>query len=197
MSSVLMGFVLDVLVLIFLGFTMYFALRLSKSLNNFRVDKKEMKALIGTLSKNIELAQNAIEGLKVTSHNSGKELQNLIHESRALFDELQIMNEAGNGLARRLETLAERRQGGTPQDLPDSDYAQEERPNSDRGTSFLIQDRDFEESDDDDFGEAGFGWNDGDDRDQNIPEDLQSQAEKELYRALQQNKKKRSAGGRH
>ncbi len=192
MSAELLSFVLDIFVLVFLGITIYYAMRLSKNLKAFRVQRKEMKGLVDELSRNITLAQSAVEALKSSGKSSGANLREQINEAAALTDELQLMNEAGNNLAKRLENLAERN-SRLAQSI---DVAKMEEPEIESSVAnavdepFLIQDRDFEDSSE----ETESGWGD-DDLAGDVPDELHSQAEQELYRALQRNQKKKSAGG--
>lgn len=190
MSGALLSIILDVVVLVFLGMTIYYAMRLSKNLSNFRVQRNEMKKMIDVLVKNIDQANSAIAGLKAAGKSSGENLQELINESVALTDELQLMNEAGNNLAMRLERLAEgsgSRGAGRESITPRSENI---------GSPFLIQDRDFEHPYEEE--EPASAWGDEDmdtDTDQDIPADLQSRAERELFQALRRNQQKKSSGG--
>ena len=191
MSTEFLSLILDFAVLTALSGTIYYALRLSKSLNNFRAHRNEMKTLIAELSKNINEAQGAIEGLKATSNIAADNLDDVLHESKKMADELKIINETSDSLANRLENLASKNrkltQGlGTPDayDFDDSDEDEEffddpKPANTDREPvdppSFFIQDRDFDDGEDGDTA-------------------LLSEAEKDLLEALQG--KKSSGGGR-
>lgn len=179
MSLTLLSTVMDFAVMAALIGTIYFALRLSKSLNNFRAHRNEMKALIAELSKNINDAQGAIEGLKATSNIAANNLDDVLHDSRRMAEELKLINETGENLANRLENLAAASASSYERssDIEDEEYYEElEAANTDDGPpqppSFFIQDRDFEEED----------AQDGND-------DFISEAEKELLQALKQNKK--------
>ncbi|GJL84374.1 MAG: hypothetical protein DHS20C02_01490 [Micavibrio sp.] len=201
MSGPLLSIVLDIVVLIFLGMTIYYAMRLSKSLNNFRVQRNEMKNLVAALAKNIDQANSAIAGLKAAGNSSGEKLQGLINESITLSDELQLMNEAGNNLAKRLENLAEGSSARSSSHISDEAIRKSEPDTSrdDIGAPFLIQDRDFEQPFDGAEGsEESSGWGDEDidlDVPQDMASDLHSRAERELFQALQKNLKKKSSGG--
>ncbi|MCD8497245.1 MAG: DUF6468 domain-containing protein [Alphaproteobacteria bacterium] len=58
--------------------------------------------------KNIDQANAAILGMKEASRSSGEHLQELIDQARLLTDELNLINQAGDSLAGRLENLAEK-----------------------------------------------------------------------------------------
>lgn len=235
MGSTAFSLGLDIVILIALGVTIYFALRLSKALNNFRNQRSEFNKLIRDLSKNIEAAQNSIDGLKQAGQSSGAELQRIISESKGLADELKLMNEAGNSLAKRLEKLAERNrrvaQGyeGRKADKFDADDfdddfideeednaflsenvasmdnyttgkngAGKDKPGLDRGDpppSFFIRDPEFDNDFDDDMAADDDSDEDVYDDDYESDDDVaafQSQAEKDLYNALKDNRKRKN-----
>lgn len=178
MNMEALGLMLDVVVLVCLGATIYFALRLSRSLGAFRENRKKLEELIAALSHNIDQANAAILNLRATGTKQTEKLQELVKESRALFSELQVMNEAGNNLAERLEKATDSKSS-----RPAPQPGEFTRPEP-----FLIHDRDFEESaeEDTDWGEE-----------EPLPPELQSQAEKELFRALRKIQKKPPASRRH
>ncbi len=188
MSTTILSLVLDIAVLTALAGTIYFALRLSSSLNNFRAHRNEMKSLIAELTKNINDAQTAIEGLKATSNIAADNLEDVLHDSRRMAEELRMINETSDSLANRLEGLASQKgvlgEGSEPSYF-DADEEEEffEEPraaNTDDGPieppSFFIQDREFDDAD-------------GDDNTDSANETFVSEAERELLQALQGRKK--------
>lgn len=179
MSMEVIGLVLDGLMLIFLAATIFVAWRLSDSLTVFRKTRKEMDGLVIELSRNIEKAELAITGLKGATRDSGRDLQKLVSEARALSDELQLMTESGDNLASRLERLAERNRdiaeriersggaaAGAPTRQPGIQRVQEEKRAA-LGPAFAIRDRDADASDD-----------------ETIDDGFQTRAERELFAAL-------------
>lgn len=203
---------LDIVILILLGITIFYAARLSVYLRAFRDGRSDLEKLIRNLSQNIDKAEEAIAGLKNATNSAGKDLQETINESKFLSDELRFMNEAGDNLASRLEKLAERNSelvelieesGGIGASVPYSekpkavrkepevfrDEAEEDFP-----AGFAIQDRDymedegFYEEEDDDFFFA--------EEEVDVPEGLHSRAERDLYEALHRSQRpKKKAGG--
>lgn len=205
------GQILDAVILILLCVTIFYAARLSMFMNNFRDNKAEFEVLMGNLSRNIQRAEQAITTMRMLAAESGSELDTAVKEAKFLSDELRFMTDAGDNLANRLEKLAERNRelidllenaGGIgPDTLTKAgnfsgrariapEAMEEERATPSSAPSFFkIQDRDFER---------------GDDADEPVwstPADtadkggFQSQAEKDLYDALQKGKKKSKAGG--
>ena len=176
MSADLLSIFLDFAVLIALTGTIYFALRLSKSLNNFRSHKNEMKKLMDELNRNINDAQNAIDGLKTASNHAATDLEDVLHDSRKMAEELKMINEASNNIADRLEGAVSNSKSASAPSYAAQDEEYFDEPdiaNTDEGPveppSFFIQDREFEDG-------AEF-------------ENELSEAEKDLYEAIQNNKK--------
>lgn len=202
MLTGILSLVMDVFVMAALGGAIYYTLRLSRSLDNFKASRDELKALVTDLSKNIDEAQRAIEGLKKTSNVAADNLDGVLHEARKMASEMKFINETSEGLAGRLEKLAERNrqiaEGLNPVSAAASAYAPDPdfpaRPHRAAASasvdmpSFFIHDRDFDEGQEP---SAPFG---GDD-DEGQPGAFASQAEKDLYEALQRNRKS-SGGGR-
>lgn len=185
MSPVLSLFI-DVLVLGGLATTIYFALKLSRNLNNFRDHRKEFELLIGELNQNIEHAYEALAALREGSSRSGRNMEEQLEEARALVDELKLMTQSGNNVADRLGEMADKTRNVTENIATSDDEVDEQLYKGletfEKGfdddyetPSFAIQDREFDEP----FEKEDDGH-------------LQSQAEKELFEALQRNKKKSS-----
>ena len=157
---------LDVLVLMGMGITIFFALRLSNALKNVREGREEFEALINQLNKSIARAHDTLLELKeVAQGSSGIQVQ--IEEARRLAEELKVTNKAQRS-ARAKDAESE----NYNEQLYNSLAAVEERSKADQDSApaFFIRDYDLE----DDGGEE---------------EEFQSQAEKELLQALKSNKK--------
>lgn len=105
--SIGLGLVLDILVLLCLGVTIFYASKLSVYLNSFRKSREDMDRFIKKLSKDITHAEHVVESMNVSAQETVEKLQSLVHEARFLSDELRFMNETGDSLANRLEKLAE------------------------------------------------------------------------------------------
>lgn len=201
MTGSLLSIVLDIVVLVFLGVTIYYTVRLSKSLNAFRTQRNEMKKMIDVLVKNIDEANSAIAGLKAAGKSSGERLQEMIEESARLLDELQLMNQSGNNLAQRLESLADgsasRSAALREEDIMRRHEISDFSARSGMGmdSPFSIQDRDFDQPYEEPVQESSPWGDDELDVADEIPSNLQSRAERELFEALARNRKKQSSGG--
>jgi hypothetical protein len=185
--------------------TVFYAFRLNTNLRHFRQGRAEMESLVNKLTANIERAEKAVEGLQVSARNSGIELDKKIKESKFLADELKFMGEAGNNLATRLEKLADRNRellngmeqfGGIGPASPSAPHkiigaiqgAVEAKPFHGARAApsvprdFIIQDREFEEDQDDDLVFE---------KELEIvsSQNFQSESEREFFEALQNGKR--------
>lgn len=167
-----------------LGATIFYAHRLSASLNNFRETRREFDKVMTELSRNIDDAERSITSLKAATRDTGQGLQKTLNDARGTASDLEIIIRSGEKLAHRLETLADRNRR-IAQGLEDpGEYTDDtapayssqtapaeepEIPARDRAPAFLIRDRDVDDDSD--------------------PQSLQSQAERDLYNALQKNRK--------
>ncbi len=107
MSSEFIGIILDFVVLIFLGATIYYVARLTKNLNAFKAHRSEFDGVIADLLSSIDQAERSVNTLKQVSAQEGIELDGLINQAKSMSDELKIINQAGESIAIRLEKLAE------------------------------------------------------------------------------------------
>jgi hypothetical protein len=98
----------DIVILAALGAIIFYCLRLSRQFNRLQADRKAFETLIQSLNVASARAEAAIRAIKEAAIGSGDALQDRINKSRALSDELEIMIQAGDSLANRLQTLAEK-----------------------------------------------------------------------------------------
>ncbi len=214
MGIELIGLVLNLVVLMFLGATIYYVVRLTKNLENFKAHRKEFDGVIADLLASIDQAERSVNTLKQVSAQEAGELDDLIQQAKAMSDELSIINQAGESMASRLEKLAEKnaqiaksaassKHSSSKQKHrveskitshvdDDNDYRSTlkkvNNPNVGSNSdfpSFMIQDREFGEDSSLDNEEDDF-----------MPDELKSHAERELLAALRSNKNNLSKGGR-
>ena len=189
--------IMDGLVLVLLAATIFYAARLSLSINNFRNSRKDMEKVLNDLSQTVNRAEAAIEGLRIAAREGGRDLQEKVNEAKALSDELQLMTRSGGNIANRLEKAVDvggatnstkpRRSSSPASSLPALPNALKENSPA-RGGGFAIRDSEFEREDDEESDED-------EDEEWSGSENLQSRAEKELFDALRKNKKRSDAGG--
>jgi len=186
MSIATLSLFLDVLILLGLVATIYFALKLSRSLRNFRKQRKQFESMMRELSDNIDKAHASLMMMRGGAGSFEADIGESLGEARALLDELKMMNQSGNNLADRLEQLASR-----------SRYSQASESYGDA----LDDDMLHENNDEDAFDEAIYGniaaleKHAEDDQAFSIQDrdfdssSAPSQAEQELVRALKHNKR--------
>jgi hypothetical protein len=102
------GLFLNVLILGALCVTIFYCLRLSRQFDQMRADRKVFEALIQGLNAASARAEASIKAFKEVAVGNGDILQDKINKSRAMVDELEIMIQAGDSLADRLQDLAEK-----------------------------------------------------------------------------------------
>lgn len=184
-------FLMDVSILVLLAATVFLAGKLTFSLRNFKESRFEMEGLVNRLTANIDKAERAVAGLQNAARNAGKELDEVISDARKMTDELKFMNETGNNLANRLEKLAEKNREliAKASEIPtpityrpeSTAQAMDRELEEELMSGFAIHDREYGESFDEEFDQPG----------------LQSQAERELFEALQSSKtRQRKSAGR-
>jgi hypothetical protein len=108
MNLELLGLFFDFVMLLLLIATITYSARLSLSLKKFRENRDVLDKMIGELNKNVQDAHHVIQDLQDAAKRSGGELQSVVDQAVVLSDELSLMNEAGNNLADRLGNLADR-----------------------------------------------------------------------------------------
>ena len=184
---------LNIILMILLGAVIYYARRLSESIAIFRDSRKELRALINDLTKNIDKAENAIKSMRRETDTSADDLHFMITKARALSEELQFIQESGDRLATRIEKAAEKSNAGRQKtrDIIDEEVhsskktGQSQTKKSPPSPMFNIIDREH-----DDIGNEHdipeFLTDDTD-----IPDNLKSQAERDLAMALRKQKKSR------
>ena len=106
--EIALQFIMDLVVLVALGVTMFYAMRLSNSLNAFKKNKAEFEETVRTLSVQIDNAYEAIGNLKQASGQIGDDFQESISDAKYMLDELRQVNEVSDSLAHRLEVLAQK-----------------------------------------------------------------------------------------
>lgn len=105
------GIIFDVILLAALGVVMYRAWQLSKQFAEMQANREAFEQLIQALNIATARAEGAITGLREAATESADGLQSKINAARALSDELEIMVQAGDSLAERLQDLAAKSRG--------------------------------------------------------------------------------------
>jgi hypothetical protein len=107
MSNDLVSLLLDVVILVFLGVTIVFVYRLTKGLEDFKKHRQEFDSTIANLLASIDQADHSVRMLKKVSAQEATNLEMSVAQAKALSEELRIITDSGEGMAKRLEKLAE------------------------------------------------------------------------------------------
>ncbi|MCB9964048.1 MAG: hypothetical protein H6855_02720 [Rhodospirillales bacterium] len=188
---------LNIILMILLGAMIFYARRLSDSISIFRNSRKDMELLIKDLSRNVDKAEAAIKSMRKETDTSADDLHFMITKARALSEELQFIQETGDRLANRLEKAVEKQSELRPQfeleeepsapaaSRKSKDKEEKKRQVTPPRPMFNIIDREFDapsrSRSPDEFDENS--------ADLDVPEDLTSQAERDLILALQRQTK--------
>ena len=97
------GMILEALVAVLLVVTVVYCAILDRRLKALRSGQDGLKAIVEALDGATRRAQTSIGELRAAAEATGLALSAHTAKGRALCDELQIMAEAGNALADRLE----------------------------------------------------------------------------------------------
>jgi tRNA(His) 5'-end guanylyltransferase len=133
------GLFFDILIVAALAATMYRAWTLSKQFNQLQSDRKAFEQLIQALNLAASRAEAAIRALKETTLESAESLQQKINAARGLSDELEIIVQAGDSLAERLEKLAEKNRKAVTSSAPEDAAAKTEAAPRTRAEKELME----------------------------------------------------------
>ena len=190
------AFLMDISILVLLAATVFLAFRLTMSLKNFKESRTEMEGLVNRLTGNIDKAERAIQGMQNAARTAGKELDEIINDAKVLADELKFMSQTGDSLANRLEKIADRNRDLMEKTQSNMGVGRVSSPRIGSeeldlkevlgGGGFSIKDREFEMDEEAEL-EAEFAAQ------ESMGGGFQSQAERELYEALQNPNRKARA----
>lgn len=149
-----LSLILDLAMTLMLGCAIFYAIRLRRILKTIQDGKDEMRNLVALLGQQIAGAQNAIGQLQNTAEDAAHNLQDKLITGRELATELELMNEAADSFASRLENLASKNreimEGLETARLQATGARNNMRPSAGEEVAglFQIRDPDFSEADD-------------------------------------------------
>jgi len=110
----------DGIVLAAIGAAIFYAARLSQQIKAMQADRKAFDLLIQALNLACAKAESAVRNMKEATEDADDTLQAQINKARSLSDELEIILQAGDSLASRLQKTAEKARAvaDTPQATP-------------------------------------------------------------------------------
>jgi chromosome segregation ATPase len=100
------GLVIESLVAVLLVLTLGYCMLLNKRLKRLRADEQSLKATIGELITETEIAERAIGGLKHTVRDVNDNLGNQIESATELSRQLAKQLAEGDAVMRRLSRIA-------------------------------------------------------------------------------------------
>ena len=196
MENISLSLLLDGVIVVLLIATIIYAGRLSLYLKKFKESRADLEGIITDLSKHIDKADKAVATLNDAIEKNSGELQVKMNKANAMFDELDIVVQSGDNLADRLEELAVRNRrimDGGEGDIADlakatkgDDYNERlknvvKKVEDEKSSPFMIRDTELENGG---IGDDGFTLDDN---------EVLSDAERDLYDALERNKKAKGA----
>jgi len=93
----------DILIFISLSVTIYYCINLSRRFNEIQESRKTFENLIKSMNIASSKAEVAIKNLKSVINEEGTVLQDLINKAKGIEGELEIIIQAGDSLADRIE----------------------------------------------------------------------------------------------
>lgn len=85
------GLLIDFVVIVLLGATIYFAFRLDRRLQSVRNVQSELASVIHELNSAAARAEAGIHGLKMAAQSTGQQLEQQIKSARDVGDELAVL----------------------------------------------------------------------------------------------------------
>ena len=123
MDAPLLSLLMNGTIIVLLLATIIYSARLSRGIRVFKDSRKDLEKLVRDLGQQIARADEAVAGMRNSARDAGKDMQAKISDCKRLQDELDVMIQSGNSLAARLEKAVDR-------GLPDAGRAGGERAKS-------------------------------------------------------------------
>ncbi|MGK2284476.1 DUF6468 domain-containing protein [Pedomonas sp. V897] len=99
----MLGWIMDVVLCLMLLAALTGGFILNRRLAALREERVHMETMIRTLTATVAQAENSVHALKAAAQEVESSLRERVTKGRALADELVIITQAGEDLARRLE----------------------------------------------------------------------------------------------
>jgi len=102
----ILGFTLDLFLIILLGAGISFAMKLTKQLKEVRSGHAEMERFVVAFNSTVMRAEASVRDLKQAARSSGDDLEQLIEKGNGLKDELMFLTESADKIATQLSNAA-------------------------------------------------------------------------------------------
>lgn len=130
------GLILDSLIVVLLLATIFYCVVLNRRLGRLRNSRAELERATRAFAEAAGRADAGIKGLRRSAEESGAGLQQEIQRAQELREEMQMLVDAAESLAKRLEGAAgsARAAAGAPTSQPHQPAARPQRPRSETGS---------------------------------------------------------------
>ena len=98
-----MEWLLEVVLVLLLGATLFHAVRLERALGVLKRDRAELQELVGNFNASTRQAEIGIERLRAAAEGAGNQIAQRVDTAVTLKDDLVLLIERGNRLADRLD----------------------------------------------------------------------------------------------
>jgi len=109
-----MGSILDIVLVVLLAATLFQALRLERALGVLRRDRAVIGGMVSEFNASTRQAEDGIGRLRDAVDGAGRQISQQTDAAAALNEGLALLNDRGNRLADRLDSLA---RAGRPPDV--------------------------------------------------------------------------------
>jgi hypothetical protein len=102
---VAMEWTLEIVLVVLLGATLFQAIRLERALGVLKRDRASLESLVVGFNTSTHQAESGIQRLRATADGTGRQIEAQLSKSISLKDDLAFLQERGDRLADRLDTL--------------------------------------------------------------------------------------------
>lgn len=128
------GLILDSLIVVLLLATIFYCIVLNRRLGRLRNSRTELERATRAFAEAAARADAGIKGLRHTAEESGAGLQQEVKRAQDLREEMQMLVDAAESLAKRLESAAgSARVAAGPQPPSNQTASRPQRPRGDTG----------------------------------------------------------------
>lgn len=100
-----MEWILELVLVVLLGATLFQAIRLERALGILKRDRASLESLVAGFNTSTHQAESGIQHLRAAADGAGREIETQLAKSVSVKDDLYFLTERGDRLADRLDTL--------------------------------------------------------------------------------------------
>jgi hypothetical protein len=104
-NMVAMEWILEIVLVVLLGATLFQAVRLERALGVLKRDRGSLEALVVDFNTSTHHAESSIQRLRAFADGTGRQIEAQLATSVSLKDDLSFLTERGERLADRLDIL--------------------------------------------------------------------------------------------